>query len=71
MSLSYIFFKKAGLKSVIGSKLKASLTVRSNFRRVFQDAGAGGSGGFGVQKRVNLRGGSVCRSETVHICNLD
>jgi len=42
------FLKRAGVKA----KLKASfsLTVRSNFRRVFQDNG--GSGGFGVQKRL-------------------
>ena len=30
--------------------ISASLTVRSNFRRVFQDTC--GSGGFGVQKQV-------------------
>jgi len=53
MSLgSYLIFSNVSWphKFVIASKLKASLTVRSNFRQVFQDTG--GSGRFGVEKRV-------------------
>ena len=48
----YLIFSKDSWphKFVIASKLKASLTVQSNFRLVFRDTGR--SGGFGVQKRL-------------------
>jgi len=46
--VSFFTFQYLGLKLL---NISASLTVRSNFRRVFQDTG--GSDGFGVQKRVS------------------